>query len=144
LGSKVIVGIGIAVIAVLIAYGIIYPTDPIPNVNFFDTSINKNKIQVGGSAIISVNAISHEDEARNLQVVTTAIGPNADIHLTYPKITPLADIESEGGISSPDNKHITIAAIDRSGLVTPFDIKIELQVDGITTDIRTYDLDIIE
>ena len=134
----------IVVFAAIIAYGFIFPSEVIPDVKFYDTSINRHEIPVGGSAIISVNAISNEDVARNLQVIITVIGANADTHLTYPKITPLDDIETEGGVSDLNNKHITITAIDRSGDVTSFKIQIELQVDEITTDTITYDFNIVK
>ena len=118
-------------------------TSHVPNVKFYDTSINKNQIHVGESAVISLNALSNEKEAKNIQVSITAVGANAEKYLSFPNAISLNDIETMGGVASQDNKHVTITATDMAGTATPFDIKLDLKVNGVTTDIVLYHITIV-
>lgn len=115
----------------------------VPNVKFYDTSINKNQIHVGESAIISLNAISNEKEAKNIQVAISAVGANAEKYLSYPATVSLSDISTIGGVASTDDKHITVTATDIAGTLTPFDMKLDLKINGVTTDTVLYHIVIV-
>ncbi|MDE1728677.1 MAG: hypothetical protein KGH81_05805 [Thaumarchaeota archaeon] len=118
-------------------------TSHIPNVKFYDTSINKNQIHVGESAVISLNVLSNEKNAKNTQIAITAVGANAEKYLSFPNAIALNDIETMGGVASQDNKYVTMTATDMTGTATPFDIKLDLKVNGVTTDTILYHITIV-
>lgn len=79
---------GLAIAAILLSS----LTSHVPNVKFYDTSINKNQIHVGESAVISLNALSNEKEAKNIQVAITAVGANAEKYLSFSNVIALNDM----------------------------------------------------
>ena len=141
-------GVGILIVAIIFVYFLMDPNaldailNPPPDVKFYASSINKIDLKVGSVAILSINAINNEFESVDVSLEINMIGENAQDYLSYPETVELGTLEHNGSIFD-DIKRIQITAKDVSGKFIPFDVQVNLIVDGQITDTLNYSIKII-
>jgi len=146
-GKYVFLGICV-IVALAIVYYVQNPDEfnkllnPPPDVQFYDTNINKNELIPGSIAIISVNAINNEFEPVSVKLTIEVIGENAEQHLSFPKEVMLGTLENNGEVFE-FHKPVQILAKDVSGKSIPFDIVVNLIVKNQITASKTFPITIV-
>ena len=153
MNTIVVIVIAVVIIGVLgYAYSQVDPEgfaklfpEPPPKVIFLETpNPREHDIKVGTSTIISV-------VVRNMEIETTVEnvfaklsvvrGENWEEHLEFNELTKLSDKITPKDVS--ESKNISIKAIKLSGENTPFGMRIEILVDGVSTKQHDFDIKII-
>lgn len=140
------------IIGGLIAYSQIDPEgfaklfpESLPDVAFLVTpNPRESDIKLGTTTFIPVEVRNMElnDTIENVYAKLSVIdGENWEEHLEFNESTKLADKITPGDLS--ERKNITIQAIKLSGANTPFEMRIEIMVDGVSVKKHDFDIKIV-